>query len=66
MNSPTFDLGLDGLVARQDLAALNDPWRGTDAVSHAHRTEALPVLPNLSPWAAALEVPGLDSVHLGH
>ena len=67
MTDHTFDLGVDGLVARQDLAALAEPWRPIDVpVGHARRSEALPALPNLGPWAAALEIPGLDSVHLRH
>jgi|CXWK01.1.fsa_nt_gi hypothetical protein len=62
-----FDLGIDSLVSQNDLTAMADSWSvGGTPVRHARISESAPALPNhLGPWAAALELPGLDCTALG-
>lgn len=62
-----FDLGTDTLASQSDLAAMSGSW-SVDGVSvhRARMTGFAPALPNtLGPWAAALELPGLDCSALG-
>lgn len=62
-----FDLGVDDLVSRADIAALaGSGMVGGQPATRARAFEAIPALPNLGPWAAALELPGLDCSSLHH
>lgn len=62
-----FDLGTDALVSQNDLTDMADSWSaGGTPVRHTRISESAPALPNhLGPWAAALELPGLDCTALG-